>query len=100
MTLVNHYMSAESLLPWNQDGKLPPTGDLRDIVMVAGTDPYVWKGIVNANRPYLRAEAPAARIDGLSSCVAIAAALCAAHAASLTHDLIGVVSNATLAEGL
>ena len=64
MALVNHYMSAESLLPWDQDGKLPPTHDLRDIVMVAGTDPYAWKGIVNANRPYLRAEAPDARIDG------------------------------------
>jgi len=64
MALVNHYMSAESLLPWDQDGKLPPTDDLRDIVMVAGTDPYAWKGIVNANRPYLRAEAPDSRIDG------------------------------------
>jgi len=64
MALVNHYMSAESLLPWDQDGKMPLTEDLRDIVMVAGTDPYAWKGIVNANRPYLRAEAPDARIDG------------------------------------
>ena len=62
--LVNHYMSAESLLPWNQDGKLTPTDDLRDIVMVAGTDPYAWKGIVNANRPFLRAESPNSRIDG------------------------------------
>jgi len=64
MALVNHYMSAESLLPWRQDGKLPPTDDLRDIVMVAGTDPYAWKGIVDVNRPYLRAEAPVSRIDG------------------------------------
>jgi phytanoyl-CoA hydroxylase len=31
MALVNHYMSAESMLPWDQDGKLPPTEDLRDI---------------------------------------------------------------------
>lgn len=52
--LVNHYMSAESMLPWDQDGKLPPTEDLRDIVMVAGSDPYEWKGIVDANKPYLR----------------------------------------------
>ena len=64
MALVNHYMSAESLLPWNHDGKLPPTDDLRDIVMVAGTDPYAWKGIVSANLPYLRAEEPDARVDG------------------------------------
>lgn len=52
--LVNHYMSAESMLPWDQDGKLPATEDLRDIVMVAGEDPYGWKGTADANRPYLR----------------------------------------------
>ena len=56
MALVNHYMSAESMLPWDQDGKLPPTEDLRDIVLVAGRDPYDWKGIVEANHPYLRPE--------------------------------------------
>jgi ectoine hydroxylase-related dioxygenase (phytanoyl-CoA dioxygenase family) len=54
--LVNHYMSAESMLPWDQDGKLEPTEDLRDIVMIAGKDPYEWKGIVEANKPYLRPE--------------------------------------------
>jgi phytanoyl-CoA hydroxylase len=54
--LVNHYMSAESMLPWDQDGKLAPTEDLRDIVMVAGEDPYAWKGVVDANQPYLRPE--------------------------------------------
>ena len=54
--LVNHYMSAESMLPWDQDGKLPPTEDLRDIVLVAGKDPYEWKGTVDANKPYLRPE--------------------------------------------
>lgn len=54
--LVNHYMSAESMLPWDQDGKLPSTEDLRDIVLVAGEDPYAWKGIVDANIPYLRPE--------------------------------------------
>jgi ectoine hydroxylase-related dioxygenase (phytanoyl-CoA dioxygenase family) len=63
MALVNHYMSAESLLPWDQDGKLPATADLRDIIMVAGTDPYAWKGLVSVNRPYLRAEVPDARVD-------------------------------------
>ena len=54
--LVNHYMSAESMLPWDQDGKLPATEDLRDIVLVAGKDPYAWKGIVDMNKPYLRPE--------------------------------------------
>lgn len=54
--LVNHYMSAESMLPWDQDGKLLPTEDLRDIVMVAGIDPYAWKGTVDMNKPFLRPE--------------------------------------------
>jgi hypothetical protein len=54
--LVNHYMSAESMLPWDQDGKLQPTEDLRDIVMIAGEDPYAWKGTVDVNKPYLRPE--------------------------------------------
>lgn len=54
--LVNHYMSAESMLPWDQDGNLPATEDLRDIVLVAGKDPYEWKGTVDVNKPYLRPE--------------------------------------------
>jgi phytanoyl-CoA hydroxylase len=54
--LVNHYMSAESMLPWDQDGKLDPTEDCRDIVMVAGQDPYAWKGTADLNKPYLRPE--------------------------------------------
>lgn len=54
--LANHYMSAESLLPW----ALPPEGvhmakaDYRDIVMVAGTDPYAWKGTEDIARPHVR----------------------------------------------
>ncbi|RYY52162.1 MAG: phytanoyl-CoA dioxygenase family protein, partial [Chitinophagaceae bacterium] len=56
MALVNHYMSAESMLPWDQDGKLEPTDDLRDIVMVAGEDPYAYKGFVDLNKPFLRPE--------------------------------------------
>ena len=54
--LVNHYMSAESMLPWDQDGKLQATEDLRDIVMIAGNDPYEWKGTVDMNKPFLRPE--------------------------------------------
>jgi len=54
--LVNHYMSAESMLPWDQDGNLPATEDLRDIVLIAGEDPYAWKGTVDLNKPYLRPE--------------------------------------------
>ncbi|SDD72983.1 phytanoyl-CoA dioxygenase family protein [Niabella drilacis] len=61
--LVNHYMSAESMLPWDQDGKLPPTEDLRDIIMVAGSDPYAWKGTADANIPYLRPEVLKIKVD-------------------------------------
>jgi phytanoyl-CoA hydroxylase len=54
MALVNHYMRAESMLPWDQDGKLEPTEDLRDIILIRGSDPYKYKGTVDANKPYLR----------------------------------------------
>ena len=54
--LANHYMSASSLLPWHR----PPEGvhmakaDYRDIVMVAGEDPYPWKGLEDIARPHVR----------------------------------------------
>ena len=54
--LVNHYMSAESLLPW-----YPPTQgihmgitDYRDIVLIAGRDPYAWKGVEELAKPFVR----------------------------------------------
>jgi ectoine hydroxylase-related dioxygenase (phytanoyl-CoA dioxygenase family) len=54
--LVNHYMSAESLLPWR-----PPEGgehmgncDFRDVVLIAGRDPYSWRGTVEISEPYIR----------------------------------------------
>lgn len=53
--LVNHYMSASSLLPLRkEEGKSVALSDYRDIVMVAGTDPYAWKGIENLVRPHVR----------------------------------------------
>lgn len=44
--LVNHYMSAESLLPWHKpkEGETMATADFRDVVLVAGKDPYAYKG--------------------------------------------------------
>ncbi|MCS6777024.1 MAG: phytanoyl-CoA dioxygenase family protein [Chloroherpetonaceae bacterium] len=43
--LVNHYMNAWSLLPWQvREGEYPAIADRRCIVPVAGTDPYAWKG--------------------------------------------------------
>ncbi len=66
-SLVNHYMSAESLLPWqlihkNPDGSIEANAnigvaqaDYRDIVMVAGEDPYAYKGIDDFASPHVRA---------------------------------------------
>ncbi|MCW5942807.1 MAG: phytanoyl-CoA dioxygenase family protein [Fimbriimonadaceae bacterium] len=56
--LVNHYMSAASLLPW-YGGTLPEgqhvsIADHRDIVMIAGEDPYAWKGTEQRHGPHVR----------------------------------------------
>lgn len=53
--LVNHYMSAESPLHW----KVPPDTkaanyDYRDVVLVAGEDPYAYKGTTDVTRTYVR----------------------------------------------
>ncbi|MCE0498143.1 MAG: phytanoyl-CoA dioxygenase family protein [Methylacidiphilales bacterium] len=56
-SLVNHYMSAASLLPWMSPEKikgLVATADYRDIVMVAGTDPYAWKGTAEIAKASVR----------------------------------------------
>ena len=62
--LVNHYMSAYSLLPWTgtQEGAPVALADKRDIVLVAGKDPYAYKGTVNLAQPHVRA-------DGASGCL-------------------------------
>jgi phytanoyl-CoA hydroxylase len=54
-SLVVHYMNARSLLPWNYDGE-NPCDDHRDIEMVAGVDPYAWKGIADITRLFVRSE--------------------------------------------
>lgn len=56
--LVNHYMSAESLLPWRAPEKKKAAMawlDHRDIVMVAGEDPYAFMGIDDFAKPHVRA---------------------------------------------
>ncbi|HVU12366.1 MAG TPA: phytanoyl-CoA dioxygenase family protein, partial [Phototrophicaceae bacterium] len=55
--LVNHYMSAESLLPWFHAPEDPQVAitDYRDIVMIAGKDPYAYKGTVDLADPHVRA---------------------------------------------
>lgn len=54
--LVNHYMSAASLLPWLWPSE--PTGmawhDHRDIVMVCGNDPYAYMGTKDIMEPHIR----------------------------------------------
>jgi phytanoyl-CoA hydroxylase len=54
--LANHYMSAESVLPWREPraGEHMAIADFRDIVLVAGEDPYAYKGIEDINRPLSR----------------------------------------------
>jgi ectoine hydroxylase-related dioxygenase (phytanoyl-CoA dioxygenase family) len=62
--LVNHYMSAESLLPWfwPSDGEPMGTMDHRDIVLVAGEDPYAFKGTPDLMHPHIRP-------DGEGGCI-------------------------------
>lgn len=67
--LVNHYMSAESLLPWFTKKTMPEnekgaTADYRDIVMIAGKDPYAYKGTVDVARPHVRAAGDGGCGDG------------------------------------
>ncbi|GAB4469545.1 MAG: hypothetical protein OHK0029_42200 [Armatimonadaceae bacterium] len=54
--LVNHYMNAWSLLPWSlKEGENVAGADRRNIVPVAGVDPYSWKGYENPpNNVWLR----------------------------------------------
>jgi ectoine hydroxylase-related dioxygenase (phytanoyl-CoA dioxygenase family) len=68
--LVNHYMNAWSLLPWSlEEGEAVARADRRNVVPVAGVDPYAWKGYETPqNNVYLRsckanAEAVSAAAD-------------------------------------
>ena len=54
--LVNHCMSARSELPWSFGGSAHAPHDYRDIVMVAGRDPFENRGVEDLARPYLRPE--------------------------------------------
>jgi phytanoyl-CoA hydroxylase len=57
--LVTHYMSAESPLPWMPPapGETMATADHRDVLLVAGCDPYAARGTTDVMRPRLRADA-------------------------------------------
>ena len=56
--LVNHYMSAESFLPWHRPDEKTSMAmaDYRDIVMVAGEDPFAYKGTVDIAKAHVRAD--------------------------------------------
>ena len=64
--LVNHYMSAESLLPWHglQPGERMATADMREIVMIAGEDPYAYKGTTMSGKPGVRSSGDGGCGDG------------------------------------
>ncbi len=49
-------MSASSLLPWRrpQEDERMALADMRDIVMIAGSDPYAYKGSEDLNLPHVR----------------------------------------------
>ncbi len=61
---VSHYMSAASLLPWSPpvSGESMGTLDHRDVELVAGVDPYAYKGTVSLMHPHVRP-------DGQGGCV-------------------------------
>jgi ectoine hydroxylase-related dioxygenase (phytanoyl-CoA dioxygenase family) len=56
--LVHHYMSAESLLPWRRpkENESVALSDFRDIELVAGTDPYAYKGTEDLVQPVVRSD--------------------------------------------
>ncbi|MBI3346394.1 MAG: phytanoyl-CoA dioxygenase family protein [Burkholderiales bacterium] len=54
--LVNHYMSARSQLPWKFGNSRFAPDDYRDVVVVAGNDPYAERGIEDLAHPFLRPE--------------------------------------------
>lgn len=64
-TLVNHYMSAESLLPWNKppDKITMALADYRDVVMVCGADPYAYKGREDIARAFVRPDLGGGCVD-------------------------------------
>lgn len=64
--LVNHYMSAESLLPWRNpgEGERMATADHREIIMVAGQDPYAYKGTVQDGHAHVRSSGDGGCGDG------------------------------------
>jgi hypothetical protein len=53
-SLLFVYMNAASTMPWSPRDYASTNLDMRDIVMVAGADPYAWKGVRDEAPAYLR----------------------------------------------
>ena len=54
-SLVNHYMSCSSMLPWQlKAGEHVGESDYRDVTIVAGTDPYAYRGYEQLRVAYIR----------------------------------------------
>ncbi|PTX99487.1 phytanoyl-CoA dioxygenase family protein [Verrucomicrobia bacterium LW23] len=65
--LVNHYMSAQSFLPWQAEENVGfAKWDYRDVVMITGTDPYAYKGYKDISKAHVRASGEGGCIDWLS----------------------------------
>jgi len=70
--LVNHYMSAESFLPWHgprpsdpRDQKGMAKLDFRDVVMIAGEDPYAHHGTEQRVGASMRADGKGGCANGM-----------------------------------
>ena len=59
-SLLFVYASAETPMAWHPTDvtKASALSDYRDIVMVAGADPYAWKGTPDIGRAYVRKPGP------------------------------------------
>lgn len=64
-TLVGHYMSAESLLPWTKptDKTSMALADYRDVILVSGSDPYAYKGHEDIARAFVRPDLGGGCVD-------------------------------------
>lgn len=73
--LVNHYMSARSMLPWKFGYPPVARDDFRDVVIVSGIDPYAWKGTEEISFPFVRPEDPsqAKKIFGEAAALSVRA---------------------------
>lgn len=74
--LVNHYMSAQSFLPWSHEEGVPMAKqDNRGIIMIAGKDPYAWKGVASQDgAAFIRADGDGGCGDGRTDLASFKAA--------------------------